>query len=409
MASRKVAATDEHLPEDIIVQILYRLPVKPLIRFRCVSKRWTSIISDPQFAKSQFKYASERKTLSHRLLLSTSSQLESLDLQTLSFEDDASVRKLTFPFKEAGRAVKILGSCNGMVFAATGLHSLDNCFIWNPTTGLLLKLPNPSYRVGWCPGFPHCGFGYVSATDDYKVVVLDHFRNSTTPVDMYSSKANSWKRIESEPHFSPEDYFPQPKGMFLNEALHWLDRGPGDKPTVIAFDLAKEKFREMPLPLLKQDDEAGVLYSELGVLSGGCLCVACYDDVLFGGFIHVWVMMDYDVRESWTELVKVVDDQLRTPFVYWETSILMLSEQTEEEENPEWNQELVRFDHKEDKLDKVAVCSGRYSLEVGYVDMIKYDESLLWLHDYQGAQNPTQAQKKKKKKNKNKNKNKNKK
>jgi tRNA U38,U39,U40 pseudouridine synthase TruA len=133
-----MATMNEHLPEDIIVQILYRLPVKPLIRFRCVSKRWSSIVSDPQFAKSQFKFASERKTFSHRLLLSTSSQLESLDLQTLSFEDDASVRKLACPFKQPGRAVNILGSCNGMVFVALDLH--DSFYIWNPSTGLFLKL-----------------------------------------------------------------------------------------------------------------------------------------------------------------------------------------------------------------------------------------------------------------------------
>ncbi|KAK9949272.1 hypothetical protein M0R45_004805 [Rubus argutus] len=234
-----MATTDEQLPEDIIVQILYRLPVKSLVRFKCVSKRWSSIVSDPQFAKSQFKFTSERKTLSHRLLLSTvpqwESQLESLDLQTLSFEDDASVRKLTYPFKEPGGcAVKILASCNGMVFVALVPH--DSSYIWNPSTGLLFKLPNPSNGVTSISGLPYCGFGYVSATDDYKVFVSDHF--SIPTVEMYSSKANSWKGIESQPHVCSEDYFTKPKGTFLNEALHWLhDAVPEDedKPTIIVF------------------------------------------------------------------------------------------------------------------------------------------------------------------------------
>jgi uncharacterized protein YegL len=95
-------------------------------------------------------------------------------------------------------------------------------------------------------------------------------------------------------------------------------------------------------------------------------------------------MMDYDVCESWTKWIKLVDDDhIHPPFVYWEKSVVMVSD---DEEDPEWNQELVRFDHKEEKLDKVAVCSGRYRLEVGDFDMIEYDESLLWLHDYQGAE-----------------------
>ncbi|KAK9949274.1 hypothetical protein M0R45_004807 [Rubus argutus] len=392
-----MATTDEHLPEDIIVQILYRLPVKPIVRFKCVSKRWCSIVSAPQFTKSQFKFASERKTLSHRLLLSTCSQLESFDLQTPSFRDDASVRKLAFPFKQPERAVKILGSCNGMVFVATESHYHDNSYIWNPTTGLLLKLPNPSYRVGSCPAVPHCGcpsymdgmcpvvphcgFGYVSATDDYKVVVAGSFRNSTVPVEIYSSKANSWKRIESQPLFSSDKGFAGPEGTFSNEALHWLFAS--EKPTIIAFDLVKEKFRERPLPLLKEDGETNNFLHDMGVVSGGCLCVASYDEHDSDGeIIQLWVMMDYDVCESWTKLVKLVDYRVRPPFVYWERSVVLFSDDIVEE-----IQELVRFDHKEgDKLDKVAVCSGRYVLERGNSNMIEYDESLLWLHDYQGEQ-----------------------
>ncbi|KAK9949273.1 hypothetical protein M0R45_004806 [Rubus argutus] len=391
MASPKaMATTNEHLPEDIIVQILYRLPVKPLVRFKCVSKQWSSIVSDPQFAKSQFKFASERKTLSHKLLVSTSSQLESLDLQTPSFGDDSSLRKLTCPFKEPGRAIKIVGSCNGMVFVvARDFH--NTFYIWNPSTGLLFKLPNPGFDsivVRLYPDLPHWGFGYVSAADDYKVFVAGSFRDSTVPVEMYSSKANSWKRIESQPHFSSDEYFTDSKGTFSNEALHWLHDAEiptivAEKPTIIAFDLVKEKFWEMPLPLLKQDDETNAFHSQMGVVSGGCLCVASYDgDVYSCEIIQLWVMMDYGVCESWTKLVKLVDYQLQPPFVYWERSIVIFSDDT-------WEvlKELVRFDHKvEEKLDKVEVCSGRYKLEGDDFNMIEYDESLLWLHDYQGAE-----------------------
>ncbi|CAB4301686.1 unnamed protein product [Prunus armeniaca] len=41
---------NRYLPEEIIVQILCRLPMKPLIRFSSVSERWHYlIIEDPQF------------------------------------------------------------------------------------------------------------------------------------------------------------------------------------------------------------------------------------------------------------------------------------------------------------------------------------------------------------------------
>ncbi|CAN6244472.1 unnamed protein product [Urochloa humidicola] len=38
------------LPEDIIFDVLSRLPVRTICRLRCVSKAWRALISDPAFA-----------------------------------------------------------------------------------------------------------------------------------------------------------------------------------------------------------------------------------------------------------------------------------------------------------------------------------------------------------------------
>ncbi|PWA69830.1 F-box associated interaction domain-containing protein [Artemisia annua] len=43
------------IPQDIITSILYRLPVKSLCRFRCVSKEWQSLFSEPHFIKTHTK------------------------------------------------------------------------------------------------------------------------------------------------------------------------------------------------------------------------------------------------------------------------------------------------------------------------------------------------------------------
>ena len=42
----------ENLPRELIVDILSRLPVKTLCRFKCVLKPWRSLISDPDFVKT---------------------------------------------------------------------------------------------------------------------------------------------------------------------------------------------------------------------------------------------------------------------------------------------------------------------------------------------------------------------
>ncbi|XP_059664089.1 F-box/kelch-repeat protein At3g06240-like [Cornus florida] len=41
-----------YLTQHLIVEILSKLPVKALLRFKCVSKRWRSLISDPHFIKA---------------------------------------------------------------------------------------------------------------------------------------------------------------------------------------------------------------------------------------------------------------------------------------------------------------------------------------------------------------------
>ncbi|XP_004305239.1 PREDICTED: uncharacterized protein LOC101302094 [Fragaria vesca subsp. vesca] len=116
------------LPVELIVLILTWLPVKSLIRFTCVSKRFRSIIlSDPKFAKSQLRAAHDRKTLTQRLLYSpTVPELESLDLDSPSFDDCSSLRKHKLPLDPADSYALPLGSCNGIgILLNEALHWLD--------------------------------------------------------------------------------------------------------------------------------------------------------------------------------------------------------------------------------------------------------------------------------------------
>ena len=55
-----MAAITHLLPEDVIVDILARLPVKSLKRFRCVSLSWRSLIHSPQFISSHFSFSKNK-------------------------------------------------------------------------------------------------------------------------------------------------------------------------------------------------------------------------------------------------------------------------------------------------------------------------------------------------------------
>ncbi|KAM3379596.1 F-box protein [Capsicum galapagoense] len=43
--------------DDIIMEILCRLPVRCLVQFKCVSKLWNAIISDPYFVNKHLNHA----------------------------------------------------------------------------------------------------------------------------------------------------------------------------------------------------------------------------------------------------------------------------------------------------------------------------------------------------------------
>ena len=82
------------LPEEVMLEILLRLPVKSLLRFKSVCKHWLSLISDPNFAKLHFERSSTSHT--HRILYTVAFQAWSLDFNA-PFHDDSAVSRLKFP------------------------------------------------------------------------------------------------------------------------------------------------------------------------------------------------------------------------------------------------------------------------------------------------------------------------
>ncbi|XP_035551520.1 F-box/kelch-repeat protein At3g23880-like, partial [Juglans regia] len=154
-----------HLPENVVVEILLRLPVKSLVRFKCVSKCWHSLISDHQIAKSQFRRASE---CSQRLLISAGSEIRCLDCEA-PFEHSTTPSILAVPFQKRGRYVSLIGSCSGLV--CVSLYSHRDFYIRNPSAGNYRKLPDAGISLRGRK-YRH-GFGYDPSTDDYKLLVAN--------------------------------------------------------------------------------------------------------------------------------------------------------------------------------------------------------------------------------------------
>ncbi|KAF8414200.1 hypothetical protein HHK36_002200 [Tetracentron sinense] len=149
------------LPSEIIVDILSRLPVKSLLRFRCVCKSWCAIVSDPHFVKMHLNRATEIGNTN--LILTSGAKLYSLDCDEPTQFD--------LPFMTELLSIAVLGSCNGLVCLSDYANFGNISYIWNPDTREYKKLPNPPSKDGRLIfGFSILGFGHNAITDEFKLV-----------------------------------------------------------------------------------------------------------------------------------------------------------------------------------------------------------------------------------------------
>lgn len=233
-----------NLPYEIVFDILSRLPVKSLCRFKSVSKTWLAQITDPQFVKSHLNQSMKYNS-NHKLIIApewghSSESFYSIDYQA----PDHPVVELEMPCKSG---VKICGSLNGVIL----LDIDDELCLWNPSVRIYQKFSQPK-RPDARSDIIY-GLGYDSVSDDFKVVAAFFpVSEGTSVVHVFSSKLRSWKRIGVFPYCI---YLYGP-GCVLNWAPHWFVSGITDMYLhIVCFDVTEEKFKEVPKPIDEIEDD----------------------------------------------------------------------------------------------------------------------------------------------------------
>ncbi|KAL8544496.1 hypothetical protein ACS0TY_004894 [Phlomoides rotata] len=300
------------LPEDFIVEeILPRLPVKSLLRFRCVARSWCSLIESQRFMKIHLRYSIENASLAlHRIIFNSIDGLKQCSLPSLF--NDPFTNSITcnvdlgINFQRPMESVYLVGSCNGLVCI---LLDRRRFVLWNPTTRMLKNLPpfDNKMRHGSITKY---GFGFDELNDDYRVFgLLSVFCVSGAyfPIrKVYSLRANSWKVVEGK-DASPFDE----KGFHVSGKLHWNIRY-AQKCGIASFDLNTMVCGVVELPFFTE------LSHKLGVgVLKGCLSVHYYHRKTH---VNIWLMKEYGVRDSWEKVVTVPyyhdprENPLPTPF-----------------------------------------------------------------------------------------------
>ncbi|CAA0805996.1 Unknown protein [Striga hermonthica] len=253
------------LPSDLQREILLRLPGSSLLRFRAVCKSWCHEIDDPSFVRAHTVNNHRTSTSTSNLLLTTPSAIYSLPVDSLRYVDGQ--RTLSATRVQSAALLRpglFAASCNGLVLISH-YDSTSTWVVWNPLTGDYLELPRTGLEDS---PFVGCGIGYDRSSDDYKVISVREVVRSVYQTHIYSLRSKSWKRIED----CPSLLLLSIEATLLNGALYWFA-----EDSVVALDLATDRFRKLPLP-----------YSGMSYILGF--------EVLGGSLV---VVRNVDMREAW--------------------------------------------------------------------------------------------------------------
>ncbi|KAL3620058.1 hypothetical protein CASFOL_034970 [Castilleja foliolosa] len=293
--------TENFFPDEIIMEILTRLPVKALLKFKCVSKSWLSLISSPSFTKTHLINGLSNKAYTHHRLFCISTNPTSHFTEfplTFLLHDQADLAASDHAVPNPDIPMWIVGSCRGIICV-----SLDevNLVLWNPSIRKHRRVPY--LHLGPETGcYMKDGFGYDELNDDYKVVAIlfGIFQECPFRVLLYSLKANRWKRIEDFKHGVPLDN----SAKYANGKLHWLVKR-GCQRIIVSLDLASERYGEVGSPrdvdngcCCCTDTEIHNPCLTLGLFSGS-LCLMLDDH---SSCMQLWVMKEYGVRDSWARV-----------------------------------------------------------------------------------------------------------
>ncbi|XP_022756008.1 F-box/kelch-repeat protein At3g06240-like isoform X1 [Durio zibethinus] len=355
------------LPETVVMEILSKLPVRSLTRFRCVCKRWCS-----SFQTSHFSTKHQHNNLKNNnlnLLLkrchgNTHDDIHYFSaLSTEKGQNFLVKENIHLPFfQNCWFAPVVSGPCNGLLC----LHDAGKVALWNPSTREFKILPQSSVQRPSSvdsTSFGCLGFGFDSKTDDYKVVrfVTNYFKENEEEgflpdwnhqVELYSLKNDSWKEIsvpEAHPYGSP--LF----NNYINGFYYWQATGDSDY-RILSFDMANENFATLPLP--KFGGSLAQYYLQL-LDFNGLLGAIVYPREGTEKSFDLWVMNGSWTRQFSIESVSGVE----RPLGFWKNGELFLEGS---------NHELVLFDPATRELKNLGIHAYQNTMQ-----LIPYVESLV--------------------------------
>ncbi|XP_056853616.1 F-box/kelch-repeat protein At2g43270-like isoform X2 [Raphanus sativus] len=233
-----------YITPELLEEILLRLPLKSILRFKTVSKEWRSILESEMFVRRRrMNVQKEPKILAaHKCRCGDQPRL----LPESRFEGD---EEIVYLHCDDARPSM---SCEGLVC----IPEPESIIVLNPSTGQLRRFPpgpdplSSPFRNGsddFFQGNWVMGFGKDIVTGSYKVVKM-----CVEPVEeechLLSVESGEWTKLKLPPYVHNLGR----KSVCVNGSIYWIFSGRrlhiGLGYKILALDVHKLEFHNVSVP-----------------------------------------------------------------------------------------------------------------------------------------------------------------
>ncbi|XVF46364.1 hypothetical protein PTKIN_Ptkin03bG0021200 [Pterospermum kingtungense] len=318
-------------PSDMLTEILLKLPVKSIIRFKCVAKTWCYLFQNPSFISQHlsFNKKSKRLVVYHRDGDKDNVVIRLFVDQALVFFHDL---HLPSPFA----SIDFFYFCvdNGLFCLLDPSNSV--LALWNPATREFKILPKCTQNI---PSKIYTiadtlGFGLDLLSNDYKVVYIRWYQDlekgmgAPTHYAIYSISSDSWRIFKDEDVEFLRDYYvcDNSNNACVNGVYYWqtfksnIDHGSFK---VLAFNLSTEVFQLIDSPFSGSGGHLLPLHDRIAIWDTDLLT---YKEISN----EVWVLNDDG--HHWTKVLKIEIPvlQVQKMFGFWKNGKVLVESVTGE-------------------------------------------------------------------------------
>lgn len=298
---RKKSMNEVTIMDLPMVEILSRLPIKPIFRCKTVCKLWYHLLTNDPLFLNMYQTRSPNFPC---ILLYTRGVDGQYNPSLLELKADYDYYSCPlnrpillspkFHLPPLKSPVFVVGSCNGFICLLKGLRYEENHYVYinNPLLGEYVKIKLPKRKKS--VSSVAYGFCFSEASGQYKVLraVVRKFGNraEVSELEVYTLGVDEkWRNVGQAPCSVSNDL----GNVNVSGALHWMDHG--ETISIYSFDIGTEKLKSLPPPSPGLGNQSFCLtLAELG----NCLYLI---DYIHRGRVDIWWMKEYGIAESWTK------------------------------------------------------------------------------------------------------------